>query len=183
MVKCVKFETTLTKSPADSGWHFLIVTKEIVTKFGFEGKFKRVVCTINGGESFQCALLPSGDKFYIIVNKTKRDALGIVAGETVDVLLERDESKYGLPMPEEFAEVLKQDSVGDQLFHELTAGKQRSILYLLSRSKDIDLRIHQALLVVEHLKENEGKIVDKLLYEELKRPISDVPSAFEVGNL
>ena len=171
MAKKVKFKTTLTRSPADSGWHFLIVTKEIVAKFGFEGKFKRVVCTINGGESFQCALMPSGDLFYIIVNKRKRDALGIVAGETVNVLLEKDESKYGLPMPKEFAEVLKQDGEGDRLFHGLTAGKQRSILYLLSRPKDLDVRIHQGLLIVEHLKENDGKIIDKNLYEELKRPM------------
>lgn len=171
MAKSVKFETTLTRSPADSGWHFLVVTKEIVARFGFEGKFKRVVCTINGGESFQCALLPSGDKFYIIVNKTKRDALGVVAGSRVDVLLERDESKYGLPMPDEFAEVLKQDAEGDRLFDGLTAGKQRSLLYLIGNIKDIDKRIHQALLILEHLKENDGKIIDKVLYEKLKRPM------------
>src|SRR5258708_14187527 len=100
--KSVTFETTLTRSPAESGWHFLIVTKEVVDKFGFEGKSKRIVCTINNGEGFQCALLPSGELFYIIVNKKKRDALGIVAGDKIDVLLAKDESKYGLPMPEEF---------------------------------------------------------------------------------
>jgi uncharacterized protein YdeI (YjbR/CyaY-like superfamily) len=97
--------------------------------------------------------------------------VGAVAGDIVDVVLVKDESKYGLPMPEEFEEVLKQDPEGDDLFHALTAGKQRSILYLLSRSKDIDVRIHQALLIVEHLKENDGKIIDKVLYEELKRPM------------
>ncbi len=105
--KRVEFKTTLTKSPADSGWHFLVVKKEIVAKFGFEGKFKRVVCSINGTEGFQCALLPSGDLFYIIVNKKKRDSIGIVAGDTVKVVLVKDESKYGLPMPEEFAEVFE----------------------------------------------------------------------------
>ena len=169
--KSVNFKAELTKSTTGSGWHFLLVGKEIVDKFGFEGKFKRVVCTINHGEPFQCALMPWGEIFYIIVNKAKRDAAGIVCGDTVDVLLEKDESKYGLPMPEEFEEVLKQDAEGDKLFHALTAGKQRSILYLLSRSKDIDVRIHQALLIVEHLKENDGKIIDSKLYEELKRPV------------
>ena len=169
--KSVKFKTDLVESTTGSGWHFLLVTKDVVDKFGFEDKFRRVVCTMNGGESFQCALLPWGDLFYIIVNKKKRDAIGIVAGDVVNVLLNRDESKYGLPMPEEFEEVLKQDSDGDRLFHNLTAGKQRSILYQLSKPKDIDLRIHQALLIVGHLKENDGKINDKKLYEELKRPM------------
>lgn len=169
--KSVKFKTELVQSSTGSGWHFLLVKGEIVAKLGFEGKFKRIVCTINGGEGFQCALLPWGELFYIIVNKKKRDAIGIVAGDMVNVLLVRDESKYGLPMPEEFEEVLRQDPEGDRMFHDLSEGKQRSILYQLSKPKDIDLRIHQALIIVEHLKENDGKIIDKVLYEELKRPM------------
>lgn len=171
MAKTVKFKTLLTQSLEGSGWHFLIVDKKIERKFGFEGKFKRVVCSINGGEAFQCALMPWGEIFYIIVNKQKRDAIGIVAGDTVNVELIKDESKYGLPMPEEFREVLNQDPVGDRLFHALTAGKQRSMLYLLGNIKDIDKRIHAALIFIEHMKDNEGKIINTALMEELKRPM------------
>lgn len=167
----IEFETKLSSSPIESGWHFLEVSKEIVAKFGFEGKSKRVICSINGSEGFQCALMPSGDIFYIIVNKKKRDALGIVAGDTVSVELVRDESKYGLPMPDELQEVLNQDPEGDRLFHALTAGKQRSLLYLIGKINDIDKRIHQALIVVDHLKENDGKIIGPKLNEELKRPV------------
>lgn len=168
--KSVRFRTELVQSTTGSGWHFLLVKKEIVAKLGFEGKFKRIICTMNDGEGFQCALLPWGELFYIIVNKKKRDAISIVAGDMVNVLLEKDESKYGLPMPEELREVLNQDPAGDKLFHALSEGKQRSILYLLSRPKDIDIRIHQALLIVDHLKENDGKIIGDKLYKELKRP-------------
>lgn len=167
--KQVKFETELVMSTSGSGWHFLLVTGDIVAKLGFDGKYRRVVCSINDGEAFQCALLPWGELFYIIVNQKKR--IGLAAGDMVKVLFVKDESKYGLPLPEEFEEVLKQDLEGDKLFHALTAGKQRSILYQLSKPKDIDIRIHQALLIVDHLKENGGKIIDKLLYEELKRPM------------
>lgn len=169
--KTVKFKTKLVRSEPGSGWHFLLVDKQIVAKFGFEGKSKRVVCSMNGDNGFQCALLPWGDTFYIIVNKKKRDAIGIVEGDMVNVVLEKDESKYGLPMPDEFAEVLKQDPDGDRMFHALTAGKQRSILYALAKPRDIDVRIHQSLLILEHLKENDGKIIDKQLHEELKRPM------------
>lgn len=169
--KRVEFETTLTRSPADSGWHFLPVTKAVVAKFGFEGKFKRVVCSINGGESFQCALLPSGDLFYIIVNKKKRDSIGIVAGDLVKVELLKDESKYGLPMPAELCEVLNQDADGDRLFHALSPGKQRSLIYMVSNVTNIDNRIHLALIILEHLKENGGKVVAEQLQHDIKRPI------------
>ncbi len=166
----MKFKTELTRAMPESGWVFLVITREIANKFPTDGKSRRVVCQINNGEPFQCAILPWGEIFYIIVNKKRRDAIGVEIGDTVNVTLTEDESKYGLPMPEEFKEVLNQDPEGDKLFHSLTAGKQRSILYLLGNVKDIDNRIHQALIIVEHLKEH-GKIIDKELYEELKRPM------------
>jgi hypothetical protein len=167
--KSQRLKCLLTNS-ADSGWHFLIVKKAVVKKFGFEDKFRRVMCSIEGSEAFHCALLPSRDEFYIIVNKKRREALGLVAGKRFDVLLEKDESEYGLPMPEEVREVLNQDPEGDRLFHELTPGKQRSMLYWLSRTKDVDRRIHETLIFMEHLKNNDGKIDNKKLQQELKRP-------------
>jgi uncharacterized protein YdeI (YjbR/CyaY-like superfamily) len=74
-------------------------------------------------------------------------------------------------MPKELREVLKQDKAGDRMFHSLTAGKQRTILYYIGKAKDIDRRIHMALVVIEHLKDNDGKIIYPKLAEELKRPI------------
>lgn len=157
--------------PDHSGWHFLEIPAKTAEKFEKKNGSRRVVCTINGELSFQCALLPWGEIFTIIVNKEKRDKLGIVAGQKVDVLLEEDVSKYGLPMPPEFKEVLKQDREGNKLFHALTAGKQRSILYWISKVKDIGKRIHTALVFLEHLKKNEGKINSETLQEDLKRPM------------
>ncbi len=156
---------------ATSGWHFLAIDREIVDKFQFEGKARRVNCSINGTEPFQCALMPWGEIFFIIVNKLRRTKLGLNAGDVVDVTLEKDESKYGLPMPEEFREILNQDPDGDKLFHSLTAGKQRSILYQVAQPKDVDRRIHVGLIFIEHLKKNEGKIIQDQLTEELKRPV------------
>lgn len=116
-------------------------------------------------------MIPWGEIFTIIVNKSKRDKLGIAAGDKVSVELAADESKYGLPMPEELQEVLDQDPEGDQLFHLLTPGKQRSILYFVGKVKDIDKRIHTALIFIDHIKKNNGKILPQELQDELKRPM------------
>jgi hypothetical protein len=172
VAKPIKFKTALiTSGSYDAGWHFIPVTAKIGARFEKKNGSRRVVCTINGELSFQCALLPSDGDFVIIVNKTKRTQLGIGEGDRITVELAEDTSKYGLPMPEEFEEVLKQDPEGDRLFHALTAGKQRSLLYLIGKVKDIDRRIHTALIVVEHLKDNDGKIIGEHLHEELKRPL------------
>lgn len=153
------------------GWHFLIIDRKYVDKLGFEGKSKRVLCSIKGAEPFPCALMPWGDFFYIMVNKLRRAELGLEVGDNVDVVLEKDESKYGMPMPEELQEVLNQDPEGNTLFHKLTAGKQRSMMWFIGKVKDIDKRIHTALIFIEHLKKNNGKVVHEELQQELKRPM------------
>jgi len=170
-MKPIKFKSVLITSGVESGWHFVQVPAKIGEKFEKKDKSRRVVCTINGTETFQCALLPSDGDFVIVVNKVKRTKLKIVSGDNVSVELKEDESKYGLPMPEELQEVLNQDPEGDELFHSLTAGKQRSMLYFIGKIKDVDRRIHTALIFLEHLKKNEGKIDNATLEADLKRPV------------
>ena len=164
----LKFNSVLTKSANESGGLYFPVPEKIALKFEKEDGTRRVVCTANGTLTFQCAVLPHKKGFYIGTNKSIRDALGIKAGDKVELELRRDESKYGCPMPEEFREVLNQDPQGDKFFHSLTPGKQRSILYFVGSVKDIDKRINTALKVIEHLKRNDGKLVHESLHDELK---------------
>jgi hypothetical protein len=171
-------KTSVTKLKAKlrnygSGWHFLDIPAEVGKQFETDPRTRRVVCTLNGSHTFQCALMPNKGEFVISINKSIREKLGIVDGDTVDVELVADTSKYGLPMPEEFAEVLRQDKDGNKLFHALTAGKQRSLIYMVSTVKDIDRRIHTALIVIEHLKDNDGKVIGDKLYKEIKRPVAE----------
>lgn len=172
MVTKIKIKAEFKNADGQSaGWHFLIFDRKTVDKLKFEGKSKRILCSINGTEAFPAALMPWGDIFYVMVNKQRRTELGLKVGDKPTVVLEKDESKYGMPMPEELEEVLKQDPEGSNLFHSLTTGKQRSMLYYIGKIKDIDDRIHTSLVLLEHLKNNDGKIVYEILKEDLKRPI------------
>lgn len=165
----VKFRTTLITTDAKPVYHYLLVEKEWAAPLGFTGNTRRVICRMNGKLSIQCSLMPSGKgPYYISLNKETRTKLGISPGDEVDVHLTRDESQYGWPMPDELQEVLNQDSDGDRLFQQLSGGKQRTLLYFVSKAKDIDRRIEAALVIVEHLKNNDGKIDYKKLYHELK---------------
>ncbi len=155
------------------GWFFLDIPGKIGKRFETDPKTRRVVCTLNGSHTFQCALMPNKGEFVISINKPIREKLGIGDGDIVDVELVADTSKYGLPMPDELAEVLRQDKEGDKLFHALTAGKRRSLIYLINNTKGIDRRIHNALIVIEHLKDNDGKVDGDKLYEAIKRPMFD----------
>jgi hypothetical protein len=169
--KKVKFKALLDSDPPGSGWHFIHVEAVTGEKFEKREGSRRVICSINGHEGFQCALMPSGGRFYIMVSKEKRARFGISAGDTLKVELIEDISELGAPMPEELQEVLNQDPDGQIYFDKLTAGKKRSVMYFVGKIKDIDKRIHTALIFLEHIKKNEGKIVQNELNQELKRPI------------
>lgn len=133
---------------------------------------RRVVCVLNEKTEWQCALLPRGDgSFLVTVNKKLQTTLGIKPGSPVRVSLRPDDSEYGLPMPEELAELLAQDEVGHRLMHALTPGKLRTLLYIVGQPKTSDLRLHRAIAVVEHLKAHGGKIDYKQLNVKLKEKL------------
>lgn len=130
---------------------------------------RRVICNLNEKTQYQCAMLPRGNgTFLITVNKKIQKDLGLLIGSPVRVTLRQDESKYGLPMPEEFAEVLRQDPEGHRLFHALSPGKLRTLLYIAGQVKSPDARIQRAMIIVEHLRANAGKINYRQLGETMK---------------
>jgi hypothetical protein len=164
MEEALHFSSVLEESTNKLwGCHFLVPVAVADTLIG-AGDSKRVVCVLNEKMEYQCALMPHGNgTFVITVNKKIQTRLGLKIGVSIRASLRKDESEYGLPMPEELAELLAQDEEGNQLMHALTPGKLRSLLYIIGQPKHSDIRLHRALVVVEHLKANQGKIDYKQL--------------------
>lgn len=149
--------------------HIVRVPDEIAEWQLKENKSKRIVSRYNDDVEVQQALLSSGDGFYfLLVNKKVLKKLGVLVGQTVTVEIRKDNSKYGLPMPEEFREVLNQDEQADKIFHSLTAGKMRSLLHIAGNVKNSEKRIQRSLAIAHHLKRNKGEIDYKGLQEDLK---------------
>ena len=169
----VRFQSTLILSGTATPWHFLTVPREKVAQFGFKGNLRRVICTLNGTQTFQCSLFPNKGDYLITLNKKLRDKFGLEVGDTVAVELEKDESLYGMPMPDEFAEVLRQDAEGKRLFNKLTPGNQRLILKLIVMVSDVDKRIHRSLLAMDHLKKRDGSFNWHELNESFKLPVGE----------
>ena len=164
----MQFSSRIDRFDSDL-WHYHVaVSKEQAAPF-IKDNDRRVVCTINGAHSFHCALMPDGKGgFFININKEIRKKLGLVLGQEVSLSLSPDESEYGLPMPEEFAELLAQDEEGSTYFHALTPGKQRSLIYQVGNVKNPDKRINRGLVILEHLKMHGGILDFKVLNAEMK---------------
>ena len=164
----MKFKTTIgTMDSNVYNVHIAIPSKvhDALTKDGL----KRVLCTVNDHEYFHAGLMPKGDgDYFIMLNKARMKAFDLEIGDTVNIQLEKDTSKYGMKMPEAFDEVLSSDADGLLYFEALTPGKKRNLIHLVATPKSTDLKITKALIILDHLKANKGKIDFKLLNEAFK---------------
>lgn len=162
------FKTLLAKFPASPLWGLHFEVPADVAKLYIVGKDRRVICKINDEVSLHCALMPSKEIWFVMLNQQVVKKLNQPIGSEIIVSIEKDISEYGMPMPEEFKEVLDQQPDADHYFHALTAGKQRTLIYIVAKVKNSDSRIRKALAIADHITANKGQIDFKLLNEALK---------------
>ena len=126
---------------------------------------KRIICTLNNDINFHCGMLPKKDYHYIMLSKDKIKTLNLDINNQFWVDIVADKSEFGANLSEEFQEVLESDPDGKMLFNKLTSGKQRSIIYLISKTKSSQLKIEKTFVFIEHLKRNKGNF-NPIVYQE-----------------
>ena len=147
-----EFETEILDHQNTNLWGGHLVVSDLVANEIKEQKFRRLICTLNGKQSFHCAMLSMGNGLYFInVNKEIQKKLKIGFGAKVQVVLTEDTSKYGMPLPDEMEELLNQDSELNTIFHALSPGKQRSLLYRIGKPKNSNTRVKKAILTARYL--------------------------------
>ena len=90
--------------------------------------------------------------FRIYFSKAKQKELGVFPNDYFKLQIFEDTSKYGVDMSEELEAVLLSDYDAFQIFESLTPGKQRSIIYAISRYKASQTRIDKSILLTDNLK-------------------------------
>ncbi|MGB0165223.1 MAG: YdeI/OmpD-associated family protein [Luteibaculum sp.] len=146
--------------------HF-IVPEEIAEKFLAEEQ-TRVICQINNQLSFHAGLVPYNGLRFILMNKGNCKKLGLELGDRFEVCLEADNSEYGMPLPEELDFLFSEEPLFKKYFHNLTAGKQRNLLYIVNKLKNPQSRVNKAMAICDHLIEAEGQLDFKALNEKIK---------------
>jgi len=141
-----------------SVWGHAVQVPDKVISFYKKKEVSRFLASINGADNIHCAFL----------NKELRKKHQIIADDEVTIVVKPDDSKYGMSLPEEMEELFYQDPEGNEVFHKLTPGKQRSLLYMVGKPKSSNTRLKKALTIIEYLKHTGGKIDYKELNEAFK---------------
>ncbi len=158
----MRIKATIQKFESDLWSYYLAIPKEIGNNF-IEGEDRRIICTIGSGAPIHSALMPKGDVYSVYVKKDFMKKNGLSQGDEVEVVLEKDRSEYGMPLPESFQVLLDQDTEGSAYFHQLTKGKQRTLIHLVGKVKNVDSQLAKGLAIMQHLKESNGMLDFKRL--------------------
>ncbi len=164
----MEFSSILEKGDSDIYHWFFSVPTDIGNQY-VDGRNRRVICTVNGKEKYHCAIHGNGQGGYIIMlNRQRCKKLGLIRGQSFIVALEKDTSEYGVPMSEELREVLDQMPEADELFHKMTKGRQRTLIYWVQNVKSSEIKIRRALVMATHIESLNGEPDFKLLNQQIK---------------
>ena len=130
---------------------------------------KRFIIELNQAHVYHGAWMPTAaGECYFYINSRVEKKLGLIDGDLVSINLYEDHSEFGIPMLEVFREVLDQDEFGWEHFRQLTPGAQRNLIHFVQNVKSQEIQVRRALVVVDHLRSQQGTIDYKLLNAEVK---------------
>ena len=107
--------------------------------------------TINGFP-FRTSLMPMGGCHGMAVNKTMRDGAGIGAGDTVSVVIERDEEKRIVYVPPLLKRELAKSKTAQANWEKLSYTNQKEIALSISEAKQEETRLRRLAKAMDILK-------------------------------
>jgi len=137
-----------------NGMHSITIPNGIALPFIEKGHSRVKVKATFGAMTieFYAALRKYHGHYTMMFSKNKQKELGLLPNDYFQLQLFEDTSKYGVEVPEEFEAVMLSDYDAFQIFESFTKGKQRGIIYMITRFKDSQKKIDKMLVLCENLK-------------------------------
>ncbi|UZD23129.1 YdeI/OmpD-associated family protein [Algoriphagus halophytocola] len=166
-IPCHIFDSALSAFDFNHWQYHFPVPDECSAKL-LEGDHRRVLVWIENEGPYPMALMKSKTYWYVLINQDLRKKFKMQPEQVFTLKMEKDHSDYGHEMPEELQVLMDQDEEGEKYFKSLTPGKQRMMVYTVTKVKNPESRMKKALAIIHHLKLVKGKLDYKQLNEQIK---------------
>ncbi len=123
---------------------------DVIEAFGTRARVP-VRGTINGFP-FRTSLMPMGGCHGMAVNKTMRDGAGVAAGDTVTVVMERDEAERVVEVPLLLKKELAKSKSAQANWKKLSFTNQKEIVFSINGAKQEDTRQRRLAKAMDILK-------------------------------
>ena len=104
---------------------------------------------------FRSSLMPMGGRHRMVVNKTIRDGAGVKPGDTVSVVMERDEAERSVEVPLLLKKELARSKTTAANWQKLSYTHQKEIALRLVNAKQEETRIRRLAKVMDILRNGE----------------------------
>jgi hypothetical protein len=149
-------------------WSFHVPVPDEISSQFLNKNNRRVLVSINHQGPWHMALMKAKDYWYVLINQEIRKNFRLEMGDLLSISLEKDNSEFGHELPEEFQVLMDQDQEGNAYFRALTPGKQRGLVYIVTKVKNPESRMKKSLAIMHHLRLAKGKLDFKQLNEMIK---------------
>jgi hypothetical protein len=114
------------------------------------GKRVAVVATLKG-YSYRSTVSPSGGRFMLPLSAEHRNAAGVKAGDTLDVILVLDEAPRTVEVPKDFAAAMKAAPGARKAFDALAYSHRKEHVRAIEEAKQPETRARRIAKAVDKL--------------------------------
>jgi len=145
----LKFKTKL-EGQEGSSVAGLIFPYDFEKTFGTRARVP--VCGTINGFPFRSSLAPMGGRYCMAVNKTMRDGAGVRAGDTVDMVMERDDAPRTVKVPALLKKELSRNKTAAANWKEMSFTNQKEMARSITEAKQEETRARRLAKVMDILK-------------------------------
>lgn len=147
-----EFEAKLERPEGVGTWTFLAIPFNIEEAYGVKSQV-RVKGTVNGVQ-YKSSLMPNGDgTYFLVVNKSIRDAAGVSSGDSVYVVMERDTDIREVIVPDDLKNVLETDENTKENFEQLSYSHKKEFVDWIEQAKREETRVKRIETTLRKIKE------------------------------
>jgi len=145
------FSAPIERFEMDGAWDYLAIPLSISDDLRSK-KINRVQVVLQDSAPYASGLLPLGDgRLFLIISKQRQKEMGQFLGAWLQVEIWEDQSKYGMPVPEELQELFDFDPAIEKAFENLLPGKRRNYLHQIASAKTEPTRTKRVLKLLKDL--------------------------------
>lgn len=101
----------------------------------------QVCCGTINGHPFRCSLMPQGEgRHILVVNGELRAAIGVQAGDSVEIALVCDDAPRVVTVPDDFQVALAQAQTAKEYFERISYSRQKEYVDWIEDAKKAETR-------------------------------------------
>lgn len=144
------FEARISEVMMNTVWQVVYVPFDAEQVFGARSGVD--VCGTLDGVNYRRSLLSDGQGgWFFVLNAAMRKAIGKSLGDSVQVVLQRDDTYREVTLPDYFLDALAESPVAMQVYEKSPPSTRRWLLEFLTQPKSMDAKARRVLKAIEVL--------------------------------